>query len=59
MYYCGLKLTHDSSITLLKDNELLSCIEVEKTDNCFRKAPFRDEDFTRCYNRICEENNVN
>ena len=33
MIICGLKLTHDSSITILEDDKLIFNIEIEKLNN--------------------------
>lgn len=33
MRICGIKLTHDSSISVIEDGKLISCIELEKLNN--------------------------
>jgi len=38
MLICGLKLTHDGAISLIKDNKLLFCVEMEKINNNFRHS---------------------
>jgi len=30
MIFCGLKLTHDGAVSVIQDNQLLFCTEIEK-----------------------------
>ncbi|MDJ1503297.1 carbamoyltransferase N-terminal domain-containing protein [Xanthocytophaga agilis] len=45
MRICGLKLTHDSSIALIENNELKFCIELEKVNNNNRFKIIEDLSF--------------
>jgi len=37
---CGIKLTHDSSVAIIKGNKLIFSVEFEKIDNNYRHASF-------------------
>lgn len=42
MIYCGLKLTHDAAVAIIKDGNLEFCTEIEKLENNPRYAEIND-----------------
>lgn len=40
MLICGLKLSHDAAICVIKENRLLFCVEIEKLENYKRHSEF-------------------
>lgn len=42
MIICGIKLTHDGAVAVIKDNKLLFCDELEKIDNNNRYSEIMD-----------------
>src|SRR5256885_870034 len=42
MIICGIKLTHDGAVAVVKDGRLLRCLEIEKLGNNRRFAGIED-----------------
>ncbi|MEZ0612456.1 carbamoyltransferase N-terminal domain-containing protein [Fibrella sp. WM1] len=55
MIICGLKLTHDGSIAVIKDNTLLFSIEIEKLKNNPRYASIEE---TNLIEAVLEDNGI-
>lgn len=58
MVYCGIKLTHDSSISILDGDNLLCCLELEKLDNNLRHSPFYSTLFEETFRKILRNTGI-